>query len=290
MITIFSTPRPFVGEFNLIQRNAIKSWILLGSQCQIILFNDEENTTKNVARELGVEFVDAYNKNEFGTPLMDSVFASVRALARHEILAHVNTDIILFPDFVQVINDVAAKLNGQSFLMLGRRWDLDIQGAVDFFQSDWAEKLISRTHAEGKLHGPAGMDYWVFPKNAPINPPPFCVGRPSMDTWLVFRAKTQGITVLDATEAITIIHQQHGYPKKRAPHFEVECNRNVVLAGGRSNLLTLRESDYLVSRSGNFENPPFARQVLSRLSRYAAWRQLLGLKRKAQRWMRGASR
>jgi hypothetical protein len=290
MITIFSTPRPFVGEFDLIQRNAIKSWAMLGDQCQVILLNDEENTTENVARELGVEFVDTCNKNEFGTPLLDSVFASVKSLARHDVLAHVNTDIILFPDFVRVINEVAAKLHGQSFLMLGRRWDLDILGAVNYLDADWAEKLIARTHAEGKLHGPAGMDYWVFPKNTPITPPPFCVGRPSMDTWLVFSAKSQGIVVLDATEAITIIHQQHGYPKKRAPHFEVECNRNVVLAGGYSNLLTLREADYLVSRSVTFESPPLTQQVLSGLSRYAAWRRLLGLKRTAQRWMRGSSR
>ena len=111
-----------------------------------------------------------------------------------------------------------------------------------------------------------------------------------MDTWLVFYAKKTGIPVLDATEAITIIHQQHGYPNKRAPFFETECDRNIVLAGGRSNLLTLREADYLVSQSGELVAPPFYRWVMSYLSGYWTWRRLLGFKRGLQRKLARSSR
>lgn len=290
MITLFSTPRPFRDEFDCLQRNAIASWRRLGERCQVILLNDEEDTTERVARELGVEFITECAKNEFGTPLLDDVFRRVRERARHPLLAHVNADIVLFPDFLEGVEGVSRRFAAGSFLLLGRRIDLDVAGPLAFHEADWAEKLLQRARGEGTLHGYAGMDYWVFPAAAGFNPPAFCVGRPGMDSWLVFEARRRGIPVIDATDAITIVHQNHGYPKKRAPHFEVECARNIELAGGRSNFLTLREADHLLMRNGDARRPPLGRAVLGRLSSYRAWRMLLGAKRWGQRVLAGASR
>lgn len=290
MITIFTTPRPFTGEFDQLQRNAIRSWTMLERNCQVILVNDEENTTEAVARELGVEFIDKYKSNEYGTPLLDDVFDQVRNCARYDILAHVNADILLVSDFVDAILRVARGLGKTGFLLLGRRWNLDVTEPIDFSQAHWQEALLMRAKGEGYLHGLSGMDYWVFPRSTNINPPAFCVGRPGMDTWLVFHAKSRGIPVLDATDAITIIHQQHGYPNKRAPYFEIECDRNVTLAGGRDNMLTLREADWLVTAAGDLVRPPFVRVLLSYLAGFTAWRKLLGVKRGIQRKLAGSSR
>ena len=290
MITIFSNPRPFTGEFDLLQRNAIRSWVQLQRDCQVILINDEENTTEAVARELGVEFISVYKSNEFGTPLLDDVFEQVRKLARYDVLAQVNADILLFPDFVDVLLEQGRRSGPEGFLLLGRRWNLEVTEPLDFKQPNWRERLVARARSEGHLHGPSGMDYWVFPKQVPICPPPFCVGRPGMDSWLVFHAKSRGMPVLDATDAITIIHQQHGYPKQRAPHFEVECERNIALAGGRANMLSLREADWLITPAGDRERPPFARAMLSFLSGFATWRNLLAAKRWTQRQLAGSSR
>lgn len=290
MITIFSTPRPFTGEFDRIQRDAIRSWMLLGRGCQIVLVNDEENTTESVAEEFGTEFIKEFNCNEHGTPLLDDVFSQVRSRARYDILAHVNTDILLFPDFVDTICRYATQSRGREFLLLGRRWNLDVTERIDFERNDWSEVLLSRVKSEGFLHSLTGMDYWVFPRAANIYPPAFCVGRPGMDSWLVFHAKTHGIPVLDATDAITVIHQQHGYPMKRAPHFEIECTRNVALAGGRANMLSMREADWLLTSSGYLVRPSFGRRLLSFLARYKVWRNLLAIKRWTQRQMAGSSR
>lgn len=290
MITIFSTPRPFTGEFDRLQRDAIHSWTLLGRQCQIILVNDEENTTETVAKEFGVEFIGDFKHNEFGTPLLDDVFSQVRSRARYDVLAHVNSDILLFPAFVDAIVRHSKNSQGRNFLLLGRRWNLDVAAKIQYESNDWDEVLLKRAKSEGSLHGFSGMDYWVFPKNANIYPPAFCVGRPGMDSWLVFHAKTNGIPVLDATDAITIIHQQHGYPLRRAPHFEVECDRNIALAGGRANMLTMREADWLIDMSGNLVRPPFGRRCLSFLARFRAWRTMLAAKRWTQRQIAGSSR
>jgi len=55
MITLFSSPRPFRGHFDIIQRNAILSWKSVMPGCEIILFEDEEGTTKKVAEALRKE-------------------------------------------------------------------------------------------------------------------------------------------------------------------------------------------------------------------------------------------
>jgi len=41
VLTIFAIPKPFSGEFDRIQRNAISSWKSLPGAPQIILFGDE---------------------------------------------------------------------------------------------------------------------------------------------------------------------------------------------------------------------------------------------------------
>ena len=61
MIAIFSSPRPFKGEFNLIQRNAIISWLNL-SDIKIFLFEDEEGTTKKICDEYNLNYLHEVKK------------------------------------------------------------------------------------------------------------------------------------------------------------------------------------------------------------------------------------
>ena len=44
MLTLFTVPQPFRGEFSVIQRNAIRSWAKLDPACELILLGDEEGT------------------------------------------------------------------------------------------------------------------------------------------------------------------------------------------------------------------------------------------------------
>ena len=53
MLTIFSTPKPFLGHIEVIQRNAIESWKRLEANVEIILIGDDPGTAE-VCRELGL--------------------------------------------------------------------------------------------------------------------------------------------------------------------------------------------------------------------------------------------
>src|SRR5437773_1932544 len=66
MLTIFSTPKPFEGHSNVIQRNAIKSWTLLHPEVEVILFGDEEGTAE-ACRDLAIHHEPQVIRNEYGT-------------------------------------------------------------------------------------------------------------------------------------------------------------------------------------------------------------------------------
>jgi len=55
MLTLFSCPKPFLGPFNVIQRNAIQSWQRLGSEVEVILMGDDQGTS-----EVAEEFVSPH--------------------------------------------------------------------------------------------------------------------------------------------------------------------------------------------------------------------------------------
>ena len=278
MLTIFTIPKPFKGHINIIQRNAIQSWLRLSPKCEVILFGDDEGVAE-VAKEFKVLNIPEIKKNEFGTPLLNSAFNLAQKKAKNEILVYINTDVILMSDFISAIRKIEKPL----FLMSGRRWDLEIKEEINFGNQNWEKELRERIKKEGKLHGFSGIDYFVFPKNLPHNLPPFAVGRPGWDNWLIYHIKCLKIPVIDTTEIITVVHQSHGYThciggeRDRGP----EAKRNFELAGGFSHMCTLRDAGWILTPNG-LKKPSFPRRIFSELSLFYPWRWLLSIKRKMQ--------
>lgn len=276
MITFFSFPRPFKREFDIIQNNGIKSWLFSTPKAEIILFEDEEGTTKNVAESLGAKYVPEVKCNEFGTPILSDIIAKAQNQAQGDVLICINPDILLLTDLEKVVDRVKQKF--QDFLIVGRRWDLDVKNSIEFIKSDWQRKLREERLKNGKLHRMSGMDYWIFPKHIQFNHPPFTNGRFATDGWLVYEARRRKIPVIDATEIVEIIHQNHYYPQKEKDYYEIERKRNLELAGGLANVLTLRDADWLLTKEG-LKRPEFPRRIFPMLSLNPVWRTLLILKR-----------
>ena len=276
MLTIFTIPKPFVGLTALIQKNAIKSWLQLKPRCEIILFGDDDGVAE-VAHEFGVTHLPYIEKNEFGTPLLSSAFQIAQESAKHDLLVYVNADIIFFHDLLGAVRQI----DKPHFLLCGRRWDLDVHEDVDFGRVDWQDEILNKTKRYGKQHGMSGIDYFAFPRHL-INMPRFAVGRPAWDGWLIYEMRRKQIPVINATGAITVIHQNHDYShsvfgkKKRVKG--PEWIKNIQMAGGFSCLLTLRDADWLLDQHG-LHRPGFPKGLLPIFSRYRIWRELLSLKR-----------
>ena len=231
MLTLFAIPKPFYGHINIIQRNAITSWTLLRPRPEIILLGNEEGTAE-IARELDLHHVPHIACNQYGTPLVNSIFKTAQQVGKSSRFAYVNADIILLEDFIRAIEQVSFP----QFMLSGQRWNLDITNSIDFTLTDWQEQLLVRVKEEGELEGPQAMDYFVFPRGLYQDIPPFAIGRFSWDNWLLYQALNLNVPLIDSTTAITAVHQNHGYKhdlQGEELRMSVEAKTNEQLLGGR---------------------------------------------------------
>ncbi len=242
-ITIFSAPKPFTDpRIDIIQRNAIRSWLSLGEEVGVILVGDEAGMAA-VAAEYGVTQLAGVTCNAQGTPLVSSIFAEARRASDSPLLTYVNADILLLPDFLAAARDVSRQAN--EFLVIGQRWDLDVAELLDF-SPGWEKRLEQDADRRGKLHAPAGSDYFLFPRRLFTDIPDFAIGRAGWDNWMIYHARQQKWPVIDATPAVRIIHQNHNYSHlpDGKPHYDhPKSYQNEALAGGATNLFMVLDSD-----------------------------------------------
>ena len=247
MLTVFSVPKPFAGHVGVIQRNAIRSWSVLHRDIEVVLCGDEPGT-KDMASEVGATYLPHVSRNQYGTPLLNSVFEEAERASHSSLMCYVNADIVLLSDFIPAVRRIAFR----RFLMVGQRWDVDLTASLDVARPDWQRALRTVVHERGTLHPPMGSDYFVFPTHSGLSAlPPFAVGRPEWDNWFIYHARRQGVPVIDATRAVRAIHQNHGYghvPQRRDDAWEgPEADMNRELVGGWDHVYTLADASHVLT-------------------------------------------
>ena len=242
VITLFSAPKPFTEpHIATIQRNAVKSWILL-PDVEVILLGEETGLAE-AARELGVKHIPDVARNDSGTPLISSMFQFARDASQRsnsELLCVINADMILMPDFIeaakQVLSTSRFKRDLQNFVMLSQRWDMDITQPIEFTEG-WERQLVSTVRTQGQLHRPAGSDFFLFPRSCYQDIPNFVIGRAGWDNWMIYKARKEKWPVIDCTPSVMIVHQNHDYahlPGGKSHHEHPDTNENIRLAGGQA--------------------------------------------------------
>ncbi|MEX2288094.1 MAG: hypothetical protein WD648_13450 [Planctomycetaceae bacterium] len=249
-LTVFTAPKPFEGHVGVIQRNAIRSWQLLDRDCEVILFGNEAGTAE-VARELSLRHVPDVARNEYGTPRLDDLFAQAEQQSQHSLLCYANSDIILLHDFSRAVDGLATRLS--KFVMIGRRFDLDVEGPLSF-AAGWDDQLRRDVQQRGQRHSPQGIDYFVFPRGAFGEIPPFAIGRTVWDHWLIYRALCRGHRVVDASGVVKAVHQNHDYAhhgEGRAGIWDgAEAQQNRELAGRWPRVYDVRDANWVLTRFG----------------------------------------
>lgn len=250
MLTLFAIPRPFRGHYGIIQRNAIRSWTLLRPAPQIILTGIDEGTAE-IANEFNLHHIPEISYNELGTPQLDSIHLEAEKASEHNLLCIVNADIILFNDFMKAVEMVTNHSNPA--LMVGQRWNLDVNEPIEF-GPDWERDLRTRLSESGQLGPRTGEDYIVYPKGFIREMPPFLVGRSYVDGWLLYEARSRGLQLIDATRAVTAVHQNHDYSHismaKGGQVDDPQTDQNFQLAGGRSRMLIIKDRTHILSTRG----------------------------------------
>lgn len=204
---------------------------------------------QEVSDEFSLLYITEVERNQQGTPIISSIFSLARKFSHAPILAYVNADIILLPNFITSLEKVAAELI--KFLVIGQRWDLNITEEMYFAnQSDY--EMLERSLSDARLHPPGGSDYFIFPRSCFNQIPPFALGRAGWDNWMIFEGRRKKLPVIDGTKAITVVHQTHDYAHLPGgqPHYKLpETDENVILAGGQEMVFTIRDATWQLDSS-----------------------------------------
>jgi hypothetical protein len=249
MLTLFSIPKAFEGHIGIIQRNALESWSRLQGTVQVILMGNDPGVS-DAASEWGFEHAPDIERTKSNVPLVNSIFSTAQSRAQFPIRCYVNADIILPPNFL----DVLIQVNLDKFLLVGSRWNLDLDRPLKF-DADWQHSLRWEVEEKGKRAGRYAIDYFVFSGDVFGEIPPFAIGRFHWDNWLLFRARNRRVPVIDASERILAVHQNHGYGESgRLSELMVrespEARNNRRLTGGYHHGLDLCQATWRLTKHG----------------------------------------
>lgn len=243
-LTIFTAPKSFKNpHIAIIQRNALRSWIKLGSDVDVLLIGNEDGLA-DVAADLRIRHIAEVTRNTYGTPLIGSLFDVARRESDSPILLFANTDILFQSDLIQASRLVAKQLS--HFLIVGQRYDLMIEQMLEF-SPDWEIRLRKLCSEKGRLHPRGGSDYFIYPRDCFTRIPSLAVGRAGWDNWMIYEARRCGWATIDATKDIQVIHQDHDYSHlpNGQPHYKLpESNDNIRAAGGKRVIFTLMDTNF----------------------------------------------
>jgi len=256
VITFFTTPKPFAGHIDVIQRNALESWKRLHPDVEVILFGNEKGAAE-VCRELGLRHEPETERNRLGTPRADFLFQRARELARHDLLCYSNCDILLLDDFCAALPRVTRQFD--AFLMAGRRWDVDIREPLDFNRPDWSSQVRDLALRTNRQRPAQWIDYFAFRKGFFQNRiPELVIGRPGWDNWLLWYARSSGAALVDASAVVCAVHQNHDYShhpdgEKGVSEGE-EARDNYKILEGHRKYATLENTTHVLRPDGFHRN------------------------------------
>jgi hypothetical protein len=207
VITFLSSPKAWVGAATVQQENAVRNWLSLHPENEVILYGNAPGTL-DACQRLGVRHAPNVAATPKGIPYFGAIADHAAHHARHDFQVYVNCDILLRRDLLTA----AASVPWRRFLMIGQRIDLP-EGEPqrpDLVQDDaWATSLASGGRLT--LHPPAGSDYFGFRRGMWQEIPAITIGRGAYDNALIAWCLLRGIPVIDATLSVTAFHQSHGY-------------------------------------------------------------------------------
>jgi hypothetical protein len=248
MLTLFTSAKAFRGRNAVIQRNALRSWMLLHPAVQIILFGDEEGS-QEVAWELGIHYEEHPQLTASGSIRLDYMFATAQRRGRYNTLCYVPCDTVLLPDFCDALNRVEA-LYGE-FLMVGRSQELNLNTPRPFDNCDWHQLLLERPLLESRQTSLDRTAYMAFSKNTClVNIPQLAIESPICLKWLVGKALTDGIMVVDTSDMVTAIRQHCSAPGSVGAGVETRATRtkaleeSLALCGRYRSLRTVANAPY----------------------------------------------
>ena len=249
MISFLASPKPWAGVALQNQEKAVKSWLTLHPDIEVILYGDAPGTAIACAL-LGAQHIPDIAATPQGVPYFGAIADHAAKYAKYDIQCYVNCDIL----FTKNLLDTTKHIPFSQFLMIGQRIDLAEGIVMDMAKPDILTELENLSeNGMATLHPPAGSDYFLFPRGMWHGLPPVVIGRGGYDNALIAFCIKNGIPVIDATLSVIALHQFHDYGHVKGGASEVFDGAialsNLALAPKHA-IPTLEDAQYFL-KSGN---------------------------------------
>lgn len=275
MITFFATLKPFEGLAGVIQKNAIMSWTKLWPKCEIILLGKEKGV-EEISQELGLVHIPAISYEKYGKPILAELFEKAESSASNKFMCYVNGDIILTNDFIRAFEYLMPLK--QKWLMVGRRRNIILEKECNFDDPHTIDELKEIAIKENRMSSHKWIDYFLYTKGMFANIPPFVIGCWRWDNWLIDKALSQRAVVIDATDVVTAIHQDHdpsGYEKTKYVKRKEACyieNDRLFKKTFIGNYGSIDHATYVLTSSGLQRKKTGLRKSFLQFIRYEPYR------------------
>jgi hypothetical protein len=191
---------------------------------------------------------------------------------RADLLGFVNADIMLTSDLTGAVEAVQNRFD--RFLMIVRRWNVELAHDWDFKSPSWEAKLRAYVREHGTIEPSyGGVDLFVYRRGLWKHLQPFAIGRTRWDSALIYEARKLRAPVIEATRVVTAVHPNHDYshdPQHTPGVFKgPEALRNQSLLGGDEFIFTSLNATHVLTESGIRHNrvlfPPYLLRQLATL-------------------------
>ena len=221
MISILFSPKPFVGNDAVNQRNALASWRRIAGDVELICYGDGEGVAEACA-EFGARQVKDIPLSETAAPMFDWIVQHAEREAKYDLQMFINADIFLLPEFT----DAIAHIPFDEFLAVSDRLNVP-EGFLSLLPLEDAGARILKVIGDGEagMNGGQGSDFFIFRRGFWKGLPPIAAGRALYDNVLMAYCIRRRAALIDATPGILVLHPKHNYK-------HVSGGRAAVYGGG----------------------------------------------------------
>lgn len=248
-LIIFTTCKPFIGDDEWRQEQAIKSWTLLENiEKKIIILGNDKGTR---------EICEKYNlihepiiKTLHGVPYLYEMFLIANNYADNDdIMLWTNSDMIYFQDMINTIYSFKInKPNEKNYLLVGQRIDwhnpkiLENISKNEFFNKINFKNIGTiniekqdSIYNECSLHPACGIDFVIHSKTTFLNnlDPNLVIAGTRHDMIMLGVGIDKKYFTCDITATCPAIHQNHGYSYKNVNKLK---NNNFKCIGNQRNI------------------------------------------------------
>ena len=207
MLSILFTPKPFRDEVACNQALAVASWRRLAPEAELLCYGQGDGVREFCAAQ-DIRQIANLPCTPSGAPRFDWLADHAAQEARYDTQVFVNADIVLMPNFA----DVLRTLPFAQYLCVGERLNLSPAASWDAASPNWQGQLRQHLQA-GRLipNGVGSCDFFAFQRGLWRELPPVAIGRAACDNGLLAVALSRGVPVIDATLSLFSVHLPHGY-------------------------------------------------------------------------------